>query len=68
MGVAPFCGGGFNKEYRALRTNRYTYVRGLQGPWLLYDDEKDPFQLTNLAAARNMPPCGGNWTSVCKQP
>ena len=51
MGVAPFAGSGFNKEYRAIRTSRYTYVRGLDGPWLLFDDEKDPYQLKNLAAA-----------------
>jgi len=38
-------GGG---EYRGLRTRRYTYVRDLNGPWLLYDNEKDPYQLNNL--------------------
>lgn len=37
------------KEYRAVRTRRFTYVRDLQGPWLLFDNEKDPYQLTNLA-------------------
>ena len=26
----------------------YTYVRDLSGPWLLYDDEKDPYQINNL--------------------
>ena len=36
------------KEYRGIRTERYTYVRDLKGPWLLYDDEKDPYQMTNL--------------------
>jgi len=36
------------KEYRGVRTTRYTYVRDLQGPWLLFDDEKDPFQMHNL--------------------
>jgi len=36
------------REYRGLRTNRYTYVRDLNGPWLLYDNESDPFQLSNL--------------------
>ena len=36
------------REYRGIRTRRYTYVRDLQGPWLLYDNEKDPYQLTNL--------------------
>jgi len=36
------------KEYRGVRTARYTYVRDLEGPWLLYDNEKDPYQLRNL--------------------
>lgn len=36
------------KEYRGLRTKRYTYARDLQGPWLLYDNENDPHQLRNL--------------------
>ncbi len=36
------------KEYRGLRTKRYTYTRDLNGPWLLFDNQKDPFQLTNL--------------------
>ena len=51
MGVAPFAGSGFNKEYRAIRTGQSTYIRDLQGPWLLFDDEKDPYQLKNLVAA-----------------
>ncbi len=50
MAIAPFAGHGFNKEYRALRTKRYTYVRGLEGPWLLFDDSQDPHQLNNLVA------------------
>jgi arylsulfatase A-like enzyme len=36
------------KEYRGLRTSRYTYVRDLQRPWLLYDNEADPWQMANL--------------------
>lgn len=36
------------KEYRGIRTERYTYVRDLTGPWLLYDNEKDPYQINNL--------------------
>jgi arylsulfatase A-like enzyme len=36
------------REYRGLRTDRYTYVRSLDGPWLLYDNEVDPYQLHNL--------------------
>lgn len=36
------------KEYRVVRTTRYTYCRDLAGPWLLYDNEADPFQMDNL--------------------
>jgi arylsulfatase A-like enzyme len=35
-------------EYRGLRTERYTYVRSIRGPWLLYDNERDPFQMHNF--------------------
>jgi len=49
MNVAPFAGGEYSLPYRAIRTCQYTYVRGLAGPWLLYDDQKDPFQMDNLA-------------------
>src|SRR3546814_14297080 len=37
------------KEIRGIRTPRYTYVRDLGGPWLLYDNVADPYQLKNLA-------------------
>ncbi len=36
------------REYRGLRTVRYTYVRSLDGPWLLYDNQQDPYQENNL--------------------
>jgi len=36
------------REYRGIRTARYTYVRDLSGPWLLFDNQADPCQLTNL--------------------
>lgn len=36
------------KEYRGVRTKRYTYVKDLSGPWLLFDNQKDPFQLNNV--------------------
>lgn len=36
------------REYRGLRTSRYTYVRDLGGPWLMYDNQVDPYQLENL--------------------
>ena len=38
----------YGREYRGLRTRRYTYVRTLEGPWLLYDNREDPYQLNNL--------------------
>lgn len=50
--VQPF--GQWNKvrhggrEYRAIITQRYTYVRDLNGPWLLFDNKNDPYQLNNL--------------------
>lgn len=31
-----------------MRTQRYTYVCTLDGPWLLYDNQADPQQLDNL--------------------
>jgi arylsulfatase A-like enzyme len=40
---------GKGREFRGIRTRRYTYVRDLKGPWLLYDNQKDPNQLNNLA-------------------
>jgi len=36
------------QEYRGIRTSQYTFVRSLQGSWLLYDNIADPFQLHNL--------------------
>ncbi len=35
-------------EYRGVRTPRYTYVRSIHGPWLLYDNQADPYQKRNL--------------------
>ena len=46
MSIAPFVGQG--DPYRAIRTSRYTYVRGMDGPWLLFDDRADPYQMDNL--------------------
>ena len=36
------------REYRGVRTDRYTYVRDLKGPWLLFDNQTDPCQTNNL--------------------
>jgi arylsulfatase A-like enzyme len=35
-------------EYRGLRTGQHTYVRSIHGPWLLYDNQADPYQMRNL--------------------
>lgn len=36
------------REYRGVRTKKYTYARDLNGPWLLYDNQLDPYQMKNL--------------------
>ena len=41
-------GGG--KEFRGVRSTRFTYVRDLEGPWLFFDNEQDPYQQKNLVA------------------
>ncbi|WP_375586102.1 sulfatase [Cyclobacterium xiamenense] len=49
MQLAPWgVAGPYGREYRAVKTAQYTYVRSLDGPWLLFNDQKDPLQLTNL--------------------
>jgi hypothetical protein len=35
-------------EYRGVITDRFTYVRTIDEPWLLYDNVEDPYQLQNL--------------------
>ena len=35
-------------EFRGVRTIRHTFVKNMWGPWLLYDNEADPYQLINL--------------------
>ena len=51
MCLSPFANWGRaagGREYRGLRTGRYTYARDLTGPWLLYDNDRDPYQLDNV--------------------
>lgn len=38
------------RAYRGIRTTYYTYVRDLKGPWLLFDNKADPYQMHNLIA------------------
>lgn len=45
--IAPFAEYR-GQPWRVVRTARHTYARNLDGPWLLYDNETDPFQRNNL--------------------
>jgi arylsulfatase A-like enzyme len=36
------------RPFRGIRTARNTFVRDRNGPWLLFDNLEDPFQLDNL--------------------
>ena len=47
MSIAPFSDPRL-EPWRGVRTGRTTYVRKLDGPWLLYDNREDPYQLENL--------------------
>ena len=47
MNVTPF-GHGNRIPFRGLRTARHTYIRNPDGPWLLYDNQVDPYQMENL--------------------
>ncbi len=44
---------GFKRAYRGIRTRTHTYVRDRCGPWMLYDNEADPYQLQNLVENRS---------------
>ncbi|MGY6648006.1 sulfatase family protein [Wenyingzhuangia sp. IMCC45574] len=53
MNAVPFGSNHRDPEYRAIRTNRYTYTKTLQGPSMLFDNVKDPYQLNNLLDDKN---------------
>lgn len=46
MNVSPFA--GKSDEYRGVYTSRYAYVKTLDGPLFLFDNEKDSLQMNNL--------------------
>jgi arylsulfatase A-like enzyme len=48
--IADWWHGLGGREYRGLRTKRYTYARSLDGPWLLFDNQEDPYQMDNLVS------------------
>jgi arylsulfatase A-like enzyme len=45
----PFAGDGTPNPWRGVRTQRHMYARTEKEPWVLYDLEKDPDELKNLA-------------------
>ena len=45
----PYLAGGVEAGWRGVRTPRYMYARHQERPWVLYDLEKDPYQMRNLA-------------------
>ena len=48
----PFAGDGTAAGWRGIRTDRYIYARYADKPWVLYDLQKDPYQMTNLVGQR----------------
>jgi arylsulfatase A-like enzyme len=36
------------REYRGVKSSRFSYIRDRSGPWLLFDNQMDPLQLNNL--------------------
>jgi arylsulfatase A-like enzyme len=54
-------------EYRGIRTKRYTYVRNLDGPWMLFDNQSDPYQQTNLIGNPEYSKLEANLEKILKQ-
>jgi len=48
MNVSPFANEYNDKEYRGIRTNRYTYVCSPEKATMLFDNLMDPYQMDNL--------------------
>jgi len=48
MNVCPFTVMYPEKEYRGIRTSRYTYVKSPEEAFMLFDNQADPFQQNNL--------------------
>ncbi|MDQ6699057.1 MAG: sulfatase [Acidobacteriota bacterium] len=44
----PYRGDGTEDAWRGVRTHNHMYARFESKPWVLYDVQKDPFEMTNL--------------------
>jgi len=47
INVSPFARKN-DDAYRGIYTDRYAYVKNLDGPWFLFDHENDSLQMNNL--------------------
>lgn len=47
----PYRGDSTPFGWRGVRTGRYKYARSQQQPWMLFDLERDPYEMHNLAGA-----------------
>lgn len=45
----PYQGDGTEHAWRGVRTHQYMYARTHDKPWVLYDLQKDPYEMRNLA-------------------
>jgi arylsulfatase A-like enzyme len=45
----PFRPDQVTAPWRGIITQRYTYARYENAPWVLFDNQRDPWQMTNLA-------------------
>jgi arylsulfatase A-like enzyme len=48
----PYQGDGTEACWRGIRTPTHMYARYRDKPWVLYDLQKDPYQMNNLAGQR----------------
>lgn len=47
----PFTPDGISQPWRGIITKNHTYARHEDAPWVLFDHNADPHQMTNLATA-----------------
>ena len=46
-GGNPWINNGI-RPWRGVRTERYTYAEMEGSPWVLFDNQEDPYQMANL--------------------